>query len=160
MTPPTPLYDGLLAEALGRARASERAASLAFAASLLHAAAPTGRCTGCGLPAPCPTTRLLIGEVSVDAAVGDARRLLVARALVEAAVLPATAPPPAHRVEPPDSDNDNDSDSDSDSDSELDSDSDSELDNDIAGPPAMPSAEDIFAPNPAFGRALSVLLGG
>ncbi len=144
MTSPTPLYDGLLAEALGRARASEHAASLAFAASLLHAAAPTGRCTGCGLPAPCPTTRLLIGEVSVDAAVGDARRLLVARALAEAAVLPATAPPPAHRVEPP----------------APDSDSDSELDNDIAGPPAMPSAEDIFAPNPAFGRALSVLLGG
>ena len=144
MTSPTPLYDGLLAEALGRARASERAASLAVAASLLHAAAPTGRCTGCGLPAPCPTTRLLIGEVSVDAAVGDARRLLVARALAEAAVLPATAPPLAHRVEPP----------------ARDSDSDSELDNDIAGPPAMPSAEDIFAPNPAFGRALSVLLGG
>ena len=158
MTPPTPLYDGLLAEALGRARASERAASLAFAASLLHAAAPTGRCTGCGLPAPCPTTRLLIGEVSVDAAVGDARRLLVARALAEAAVLPATAPPQAHRVEPADSDSDSDSDSELDNDS--DSDSDSELDNDIAGPPAMPSAEDIFAPNPAFGRALSVLLGG
>ena len=128
----TPLYDGLLAEAFSRAHASEAGAALATAVALLHTSGADGRCLGCGQSAPCPTTGLLTGALSPTAA--------------RAAVL---------RVAPGDSPDSND----------RNRTNDDERDGvareaGVASLPTMPSAADIFAPNPAFNRALSVLLGG
>ena len=159
----TPLYDALLAEAFGRARASEHAASLATAAKQLHVAGPAGqpsRCLGCGLPAPCPTADLLAGTSSVQAALvavaaeldslqqthrseldqavaaAQAAAAEVAAVQVAAAVLVAD-PLAADRLLADSQD----------------------LTDEVRSLPAMPSAAEIFAPNPAFSRTLSLLFG-
>ena len=143
----TPLYDGLLAEAFSRAHASEAGAALATAVALLHAAGPDGRCLGCGQAAPCPTTGLLTGALSPAAA----------RAAV---VVTLTAADPK-RSEPDSSGSDR-GDTDSDDPDRMSADERDGVTREagVASLPTMPSAADIFAPNPAFNRALSVLLGG
>ena len=147
----TPLYDGLLDEAFSRARAAEAAADRAVAAALLHSGGPTGRCLGCGLPSPCPTTALLAGALTVETARALTRQALLStaaaqRATLDRAVLTAVATAQAaalERAAPVDSD-----------------DAPADPGDAPRALPAMPSAADIFAPNPAFNRALSVLLGG
>ena len=145
----TPLYDGLLAEALTRARSAEAAGARGAAAARLHTGGPTGRCLGCGLSSPCPTAALLDGSLTLRAALAASEEALRARATARQVELdravavavaavdgaavdgasPATEEPPAP----------------GDGTREL---------------PTMPSAAEIFAPNPAFNRALTVLLGG
>ena len=169
----TPLYDALLAEAFDRARASEHAASLAAAALHLHVAGPAGHpalCLGCGLPAPCPTADLLLGTSSVQAALVAVAAGLDSRqqahrseldqavaAVQAAAVQVATAQAAAVQVAAaqsaavqaaaavPVAD-------------PLDADS-QDLADEVRSLPAMPSAAEIFAPNPAFSRTLSLLFG-
>ena len=128
MTPLTPIYDGLLAEAFDRARSAEAAAARAALVAALHTGGPTGRCLGCGLPAPCPTAGLLTGAMTLEQA----------RA---AAQLPAGTRAPGGGAE-------------------AESFAEAEAEGQPLALPAMPSAADIFAPNPAFNRALSILLGG
>lgn len=127
----TPLYDGLLAEAFSRARSSEAAADRAADVAALHTSGPTGRCLGCGLTAPCPTTALLDGSLTLGAARSAAEQALLAS--TPTASLPAEEPTSAEQPE---------------------------TEGELRALPTMPSAADIFAPNPAFARALSVLLGG
>lgn len=146
MTTLTPLYDGLLAEAFGRARSSEAAATRATAVALLHTGGAGGLCPGCGLPAPCPTASLIGGSLTVEAALSATQEALVAvatrqRLELEQAVRTAVAATGAAHGE---------------SDGETQA-GEPVVDREL---PAMPSAADIFAPNPAFDRALSVLLGG
>ena len=154
----TPLYDALLAEAFGRARASEHAASLATAAKQLHVAGPAGqpsRCLGCGLPAPCPTADLLAGTSSVQAALvavaaeldslQQSHRSELDQAVAAAQVVAAQVAAVQVAAAVLDSDL-------------LDADS-QDLTDEVRSLPAMPSAAEIFAPNPAFSRTLSLLFG-
>ena len=131
VTTSTPLYDGLLGEALQRARAGDAAAARAGEVSLLHTAGPTGLCLGCGLTAPCPTTDLLAGASTLGAARAGAEQALLAR-------VRATRPDGA----------------------EAGAEAGADPDAPVRDLPVMPSAAELFAPNPAFGRALSLLLGG
>ena len=144
----TPLYDGLLAEALSRARAAEAAGARGAAAARLHTGGPTGRCLGCGLSSPCPTAALLDGSLTLQAALAVTEEALLALATAQqierdravavaiAAVAIAAVDGATPATEPP------------------------AAGDDARELPAMPSAAEIFAPNPAFNRALTVLLGG
>ncbi|MDP3713612.1 MAG: hypothetical protein Q8R60_14145 [Mycobacteriales bacterium] len=142
---PTPVYDAMLADLVARAREGDAATGVLATAATLHEPGPGGTCRGCGLPTPCPTASLLDRSVDLDEARLEARRLLLARAVETAATgaaAPAVAPaalPAAGPQEPPGVG----------------------LDEDEERPtPVLPSAAELFAPNPGTARALDALLGG
>jgi hypothetical protein len=141
---PTPLYDAMLADLVARAREGDAATGALATAATLHEPGPGGSCRGCGLPSPCPTAALLDGSADLAEARLEARRLLVARAVETAATAPEFAPAPqAPPVVP------------------LDDLRRQGREEDEERPtPVLPSAAELFAPNPGTARALDALLGG
>jgi hypothetical protein len=133
----TPLYDALLGERLAPLRA----------VAALHDGDTGQPCPACGLGSPCPTSRVLAGELTAEQARAEARRERVARAVADAATASAASGPPTgvpgstavddrtgDRTDP--------------------------LDDGVRSAPVLPSAAELFAPNPGTSRALDALLGG
>jgi hypothetical protein len=131
----TPLYDGMLAGLLARAADGDRASSAMSATASLHVPDETGRCRGCGLDAPCPTTGVLQGQLEPATAAAEVRRRLVARAVSEAAAAPAATV--QHQEQ----------------------DQEQEQDEQTRPAPVLPPAAELFARNPGTARAIDALLG-
>jgi hypothetical protein len=139
-----PLYRGLLSDVLAAARAEADEArgravlaeQLAEQVAGLHRRGADGLCGGCGLVSPCPTERILAGELGPADAAATARRLLADLAASRILEAPADdeqdEPRPAGRASD-------------------------------GGPgrgsvPSVPSMADLLAPNPGVGNFLDTLI--
>jgi hypothetical protein len=130
--------EGVTATPLYDGLLAERLAPLRAVAAL-HTGVPGERCSGCDLTAPCPTASVVAGTADLPSARAAVRRELVARAVAAAAAEAPTSAVADHPVA-----------------------ADVPLEEEAPPRPApvLPSAAELFAPNPGTSRALDALLGG